>query len=85
MTTLDKRKLGKTDVELTSLGLGTSPLGGAGVRVSFEQFEAVVLKAYELGVRYFDTAPLYGLGKSEHSLGHILRTHNLRSDVVLST
>ena len=85
MTTLDKRKLGNTDVELTSLGLGTSPLGGAGVRVSFEQFETVVLKAYELGVRYFDTAPLYGLGKSEHSLGHILRTHNLRSDVVLST
>ena len=85
MTTLNKRKLGKTDVELTSLGLGTSPLGGPGVAVSFEQFEAVVLKAYELGIRYFDTAPLYGLGRSEHYLGHVLRTHKLRDDVVLST
>jgi D-threo-aldose 1-dehydrogenase len=85
MVTLEKRKLGHTGVELTSLGLGTSPLAGAGVSVSFEQFEAVVLKAYELGVRYFDTAPLYGLGKSEHYLGHILRTHKLRDDIVLST
>ena len=51
-----ERKLGKTDVTLTSLGLGTSPLGGCNVDVSFPTFEAVVLKAYELGVRYFDTA-----------------------------
>ena len=85
MANLNKRKLGNTDVELTSLGLGTSHLGGPGVAVPFEQFEAVVLEAYNRGVRYFDTAPLYGLGKSEHSLGHILRTHKLRDSVVVST
>ena len=45
MATLNKRKLGNTDVELTSLGLGTSHLGGPGVAVPFEQFEAVVLEA----------------------------------------
>ena len=85
MATLEKRKLGNTGVELTSLGLGTSHLGGPGVQVDFEQFEAVILKAYELGINYFDTAPMYGLGKSEHSLGHVLRTHKLRDKVVLST
>lgn len=85
MAALETRKIGNTGVELTSLGLGTSPLGGLGIDVPFERFEAVVLKAYELGVRYFDTAPLYGLGKSEHSLGHILRVHGLIDKVKLST
>jgi D-threo-aldose 1-dehydrogenase len=85
MIQLETRRLGQTSVELSSIGVGTSPLGGCGVPVSFEDFEAVILKAYELGVRYFDTAPLYGLGKAEHSLGHILRVHGLRRDVVLST
>jgi len=85
MTVLEKRKIGNTGVELTSLGLGTSPLGGCGVRVPFTDFDAVVMKAYELGVRYFDTAPLYGLGKSEHSLGHVLRVNGIIEDVVIST
>ena len=85
MNKLEQRKLANSDVTLTSLGLGTSPLGGCNVPVSFEAFEQVVLKAYELGVRYFDTAPLYGLGKSEHSLGHVLRVHGLRDKVALST
>lgn len=85
MTGLNRRDLGATGVSLTSLGLGTSPLGGCNVPVSFETFEAVILKAYALGVRHFDTAPLYGLGKSEHSLGHVLRVHGLRDEVVIST
>lgn len=85
MHVLEQRKLGKTAATVTSLGLGTSPLGGCGVPVTFEQFEEVVTSAYHGGVRYFDTAPLYGLGKSEHTLGHILRTHKMRGDVTLST
>jgi D-threo-aldose 1-dehydrogenase len=84
MNTLASKRLAP-GVEVTSVGLGTSPLGGCGVPVSFAQFEEIVLAAYERGVRYFDTAPLYGLGKSEHSLGHILRVHGLRDNVVLST
>lgn len=85
MTVLEERKIGKTGVTLTSLGLGTSPLGGCGVSVSFEEFENVVMAAYNLGIRYFDTAPLYGLGKSEHSLGHVLRTNGIINDVTFST
>ena len=85
MVALEKRALPNGRVNLTALGLGTSPLGGCGVPVSFETFEAVILKAYALGVRYFDVAPLYGLGKSEHFLGHVLRVHGLRSEVVVST
>nr|WP_311972651.1 aldo/keto reductase [Bradyrhizobium agreste] len=85
MAALQKKALPNGCLSLTSLGLGTSPLGGCGVPVSFETFEAVILKAYEQGVRYFDVAPLYGLGKSEHFLGHVLRVHGLRAEVVVST
>ena len=35
--------------------------------------------------RYFDCAPMYGLGKSEHFLGHALRVNGLRDKVVIST
>ncbi|MEJ8815555.1 aldo/keto reductase [Variovorax ureilyticus] len=85
MTELETRRLGQTAVSVTTIGVGTSPLGGCGVPVPFSDFEAVILAAYERGVRYFDTAPLYGLGKAEHSLGHILRVNGLLGDVVLST
>ena len=85
MTNFQTRRLGDTAATVTSIGLGTSPLGGCGVPVPFADFEAIVLAAYERGVRYFDTAPLYGLGKSEHSLGHILRVNGLRDSVTLST
>ncbi|MEJ8815552.1 aldo/keto reductase [Variovorax ureilyticus] len=85
MPTLDKRRLGSTKVEITRLGLGTVPISGFGEPANYAKFESVILSAFERGVRYFDCAPMYGLGLSEHFLGHALRTNEIRDQVVVST
>lgn len=59
------RTLGQTAVTVTRLGLGTAALGGWPRGVSAEQGRATVRRAYDAGLRYFDTAPFYGYGKSE--------------------
>jgi D-threo-aldose 1-dehydrogenase len=69
---------------LSRLGLGTAPVGGLYEAVSEEEAHAVVDRAWALGVRYFDTAPLYGSGLAEHRLGAALRSHP-REEFVLST
>ena len=69
---------------LSRLGLGTAPVGGLYEAVSEEEAHAVVDRAWALGVRYFDTAPLYGSGLAEHRLGAALRSRP-REEFVLST
>jgi D-threo-aldose 1-dehydrogenase len=75
---------GKTSLTVTRLGLGSAPLGGLFNPVSAEQVHAVVQRAYDLGLRLFDTAPLYGHGNAESRLGDVL-SKVVRSDFVLST
>ena len=75
------RQIGRTDVQVTALGLGAATLGGVAA-VSPDQAAEIVDVAYTAGIRYFDTAPQYGYGKSEHILGDVLRG---RPDAVIST
>lgn len=79
------RKLGKTEVEVTSMGFGTVPLSGFNAKVSYAEAEAIVKTAYNGGIRHFDTAPMYGFGKAEYYLGHALRELGIRKDVIVST
>ena len=81
---LPRRRVGKTRLEVTTLGLGGAPMGG--FRATIPDAEAVALTdaAYELGVRYFDTSPFYGYGRSELRMGAALR-QKPRGDFVLST
>ena len=81
---LPRRRVGKTRLEVTTLGLGGAPMGG--FRAVIPDAEAVALTdtAYELGVRYFDTSPFYGYGRSELRMGAGLR-EKPREDFVLST
>ncbi len=84
---MDRRtrvELGRTRLRVTRLGLGTAPLGGLYAEVSETEAHAVVDKAYQLGLRYFDTAPLYGHGLAERRTGRVLRSKP-RNDFVLST
>ncbi|WP_329222872.1 aldo/keto reductase [Streptomyces sp. NBC_01485] len=67
--------LGRTGVQVTGLGLGAAPLANLFTEVTDEQANATVAAAWERGVRYFDTAPHYGLGLSERRLGAALRDH----------
>jgi len=80
----DRARLGDTELTVTRLGLGTVPLGGLYAAVSEEQAHAVVERAWERGLRFFDTAPLYGYGLSERRLGHVLRDKP-RAEAVIST
>ncbi|TXI03596.1 MAG: aldo/keto reductase [Rhizobium sp.] len=80
-----RRRLGGSDVSVTSVGFGTVPLAGFKAKASYREFEEVVGAAYAGGVRYFDCAPMYGFGKAEYYLGHALRELGIRKDVVVST
>lgn len=81
----DMRQLGNSKVMVGPMGLGTVPMAGFGVSVPYDSFERVVLAAYGAGIRHFDTAPMYGLGKAEHHLGHALNCLGIRDQVVVST
>jgi D-threo-aldose 1-dehydrogenase len=76
--------LGSRGLEVTQFGLGTAPLGGLFAPVSDTEAEATIVRAWSLGVRYFDTAPLYGFGLAEQRLGRFLRTRP-RDEYVVST
>jgi D-threo-aldose 1-dehydrogenase len=84
MTTLKKRKIGKTNLEVTELGLGGAPMGGFRATISDTDAMMITDAAYEGGVRYFDTSPYYGYGRSELRMGAALR-QKPRSEYVLST
>src|SRR5256885_16361623 len=64
--------------------LGGAPLGNLFRALDESQAEADVREAWTAGVRYFDTAPHYGHGLSEHRIGRVLRTVP-RETFVLST
>jgi D-threo-aldose 1-dehydrogenase len=66
------------------LGFGGAPLGNMFDVVDDETAEAALVAAWDSGVRYFDTAPHYGSGLSEHRFGNVLRRYE-RDDFVLST
>jgi D-threo-aldose 1-dehydrogenase len=75
MNPLALAEIGRTGLRVTRLGLGGAPLGGLFTSVSEEDAAATVRAAYGAGVRFFDTAPFYGHGKSETRLGEYLRSH----------
>jgi D-threo-aldose 1-dehydrogenase len=79
---IETRRIGTTDVEVTKLGLGGGSLGLGGV--SDEDAPGIVDAAWGGGVRYFDTAPLYGIGRSEQRAGRAL-SQRPRDEFVLST
>jgi D-threo-aldose 1-dehydrogenase len=66
------------------LGFGSATLGNLGRVYAEEDCDRTVARAWERGLRYFDTAPLYGLGLSETRLGRVLR-RGRRRDLLLST
>ncbi|MFJ4835873.1 aldo/keto reductase [Streptomyces sp. NPDC088747] len=65
--------LGRTALRITRLGLGLASLGGLFTAVSDEDAARTVDRAWEVGVRLFDTAPVYGYGRSEARAGAALR------------
>lgn len=66
------RPFGGTGIAVSALGFGASPLGGVFGPVTQAQADAAVWAAVEAGIALFDTAPFYGLGRSETVLGRAL-------------
>lgn len=73
LRTFERRQIGTTDLEITTLGLGGASLAGIFSAVPAEQARATVAHALASGITYVDTAPQYGLGRSEHLVGDVLR------------
>ena len=71
-------------IAFTELGFGAAPIGNLYRPVSEEDAQKTLDAAWASGIRYFDTAPLYGLGLSETRLNHFLRAKK-RKDYVIST
>jgi D-threo-aldose 1-dehydrogenase len=84
MNVLETRRVGATKARVTILGFGAANLGNLYRAMDDEQAHAVVNAAWEAGIRYFDTAPHYGLGLSERRLGAALAGRP-RDEYVLST
>jgi D-threo-aldose 1-dehydrogenase len=84
MNPLPARPLGTTGLSLSRIGFGAGPLGGFYGPVTAEAGAQAARRAFDLGVRYFDVAPLYGHGRAELVLGHALRDLP-RDSFVLST
>ncbi|HEX7471533.1 MAG TPA: aldo/keto reductase, partial [Candidatus Limnocylindrales bacterium] len=76
--------LGRTGLHLTRLGFGGASIGGLFSPVGDDEAGATLAHAWDIGIRYFDTAPLYGYGLSERRVGRALRDR-ARDAFVLST
>lgn len=81
---MKKRKLGRTDVMLSPVGIGGVPLGEIYARIPEATARDTMEAAWGAGIRYYDTSPWYGRGLSELRFGNLLRQHP-RDEFVLST
>jgi aryl-alcohol dehydrogenase-like predicted oxidoreductase len=81
-----RRFTSRTDqtIDFVELGFGTAPLGNLYRALTEAAAQATIARAWDLGCRTIDTAPLYGLGLSETRLNHFLRGRP-RDEYVLST
>jgi D-threo-aldose 1-dehydrogenase len=76
--------LGGSGVTVTRLGLGLAPIGGLYRAVSDADATATIDAAWRHGIRFFDTAPLYGAGRSERRTGKALAARD-RAQYTLAT
>ena len=71
---MEKRRLGKTGLDVSLLGFGCGAVGGLMVGGAPADQERAVARALELGINYFDTAAQYGNGRSEENLGRVWKS-----------
>jgi aryl-alcohol dehydrogenase-like predicted oxidoreductase len=80
---MEKRRLGRTGLDVSLLGFGCGAVGGLMVRGDPADQERAVARALDLGINYFDTAAQYGDGESEKNLGRVLKA--LKPAIYLGT
>jgi aryl-alcohol dehydrogenase-like predicted oxidoreductase len=80
---MEHRELGRTGYRISEVGFGAWAIGGTWGTVSDEDSMAALRRALELGVNFFDTADVYGDGRSERLLGRLRRETN--APIVIAT
>lgn len=80
-----RRRLGKTNIEITPVAMGCWPVTGiTSVDVTRERSEATIRAAFDAGINFFDTAYMYGYdGESEEMIGDVLG--GVRDEIVIAT
>lgn len=81
---MNLRRLGHSSVQVTEVGFGGAQLGNLHRPMTDETAAASIDAAWEMGIRYFDTAPHYGLGLAERRFGEALKARP-REELVIST
>jgi len=84
MSAINIRKFGRIGFDITDMGFGAAPIGKFLRPIPEHEAGAMIERAWEAGMRYFDTAPYYGHGLSELRLGHYLRWKPRRDYVISS-
>ena len=91
--TIKKRQLGKTNIEVTPIGLGVMQFSGKSIFTNLMlsdvpegETNAIVKAALDGGINWFDTAEAYGFGRSERSLAEALSLAGIKdADVIIGT
>lgn len=78
---MERRTLGRTGIEVSEIGFGCGPTAGLMVYGTPEEQTRSVARAYDLGITYFDTAPIYGDYVSEDNLGRALHDAGIRPQI----
>ncbi|MGY3835694.1 aldo/keto reductase [Bacillus atrophaeus] len=83
---MQKTRIGKSDLQVFPIGLGTNAVGGHNLYpdLNEEAGKELVREALRSGVNLLDTAYIYGVGRSEELIGEVLREYN-REDVIIAT
>ncbi|MBF0565895.1 MAG: aldo/keto reductase [Nitrospirae bacterium] len=82
---MEFRKFGNTDLLVTPISYGAWEIGGAPFFKNVSESDAIatIRAAYEMGINLFDTAPVYGFGRSETIMGKAVK--GFRDRIVIST
>ncbi|MGY3814448.1 aldo/keto reductase [Globicatella sulfidifaciens] len=75
---MNYKQLGNTDMKISELSFGTWAMGSDWGNVSVEDAKQAIHYAINQGVNFFDTADVYGMGKSEQILGEVLKERTER-------
>ncbi|MDH3191888.1 MAG: aldo/keto reductase [Nitrosopumilus sp.] len=79
------KKLGKSGIKVSEIGFGAWTIGldWWGKKIAEDEAKRMLKKAYDLGINFFETADMYGKGKSEKLIGEVFK--GMRDEIVIST
>src|SRR5690625_560804 len=83
----EKKRIGRTDLEVTPVGLGANAVGGHNLYPHLDEEEGknIIRTALKQDMDFIDTAFYYGFGRSEELIGEVLKETGKRHEIILAT